>query len=135
MQCLTATDIKKHPFFANVEWDQILTRKAAFVPQIADETDTSYFDQDRLGSPLGTSFEFNDSIGHMDMTPERVPYTGSDTSSEEDEEAKWLSEEGGVSKRNSTAFLNFSFVSLPNLQQLTKDTVVKFSPRVEEPSE
>lgn len=116
-----------------MEWDKILTRKAAFVPQIANETDTSYFDQDRIGSPLGASFEFNDTIGRMDMTPERVQYTGSDSSSEDEEDdARWLAEGSHVPRtRNSTAFLNFSFVSLPNLQELTKEKVVKYSPRVD----
>ena len=101
---------------------------------MADETDTSYFDQDRIGSPLGASFEFNDTIGHMDMTPERVQYTGSDSSSEDEEDDdRWLAGGGAPvpRSRNSTAFLNFSFVSLPNLQELTKEKVVKFSPRVD----
>jgi len=39
----TAKDIKAHPFFADIDWDQLLTQKMPFVPKLANEQDTSYF--------------------------------------------------------------------------------------------
>lgn len=38
-------EIKKHPFFANVEWDNIRSSFAPFVPVLKDDLDTSYFDE------------------------------------------------------------------------------------------
>ncbi|KAG9508754.1 Microtubule-associated serine/threonine-protein kinase 3 [Fragariocoptes setiger] len=39
-----AQEIKNHPFFSEISWDDLLRQKAAFVPQLEDEEDTSYFD-------------------------------------------------------------------------------------------
>jgi microtubule-associated serine/threonine kinase len=39
-----AMEVKAHPFFADIDWDSILRQKAAFVPQLEGEDDTSYFD-------------------------------------------------------------------------------------------
>ena len=41
------TAIKAHPFFADINWELILTQKMPFVPKLADDQDTSYFE----GSP------------------------------------------------------------------------------------
>ena len=40
-----AKQIKKHPFFASIDWDSILTQsKPPFVPMAAEPGDTSYFE-------------------------------------------------------------------------------------------
>jgi hypothetical protein len=39
-----AEEIKKHPFFRNVEWDKIRKSKAPFIPDLTTEFDTKYFD-------------------------------------------------------------------------------------------
>jgi serine/threonine protein kinase len=39
------TDIKKHPFFATVDWSTILNQAAPFVPNLKDDLDTTYFDE------------------------------------------------------------------------------------------
>ncbi|OQV11393.1 RAC serine/threonine-protein kinase [Hypsibius exemplaris] len=40
-------DIQAHPFFANVNWDELVLKKynPPFKPQVTDETDTRYFDE------------------------------------------------------------------------------------------
>ena len=38
------TAIKAHPFFADINLELILTQKMPFVPKLADEQDTSYFE-------------------------------------------------------------------------------------------
>lgn len=38
-------EIKAHPFFAGVNWDEIRNRPSPFVPEIKSEVDTSNFDQ------------------------------------------------------------------------------------------
>lgn len=39
-----AHEVKEHAFFWNIDWDSLLRQKAEFVPQLADDEDTSYFD-------------------------------------------------------------------------------------------
>ena len=38
-------EIKKHPFFKDVDWENIRSTKAPFVPELKSETDTHYFDK------------------------------------------------------------------------------------------
>ncbi|CAB0016744.1 unnamed protein product, partial [Nesidiocoris tenuis] len=37
-------EVKDHPYFSNLDWNSLLRQKAEFVPQLANEDDTSYFD-------------------------------------------------------------------------------------------
>lgn len=39
-----AQELKEHPFFAEVDWNNLLRQKAEFVPSLQGEEDTSYFD-------------------------------------------------------------------------------------------
>ncbi|KAF8592615.1 hypothetical protein K439DRAFT_1378858 [Ramaria rubella] len=39
-----ADEVKAHPFFAGVEWDNVTTQEAQFIPQITDPESTDYFD-------------------------------------------------------------------------------------------
>jgi len=39
-----AIEVKNHPYFTSLHWDQLLRQKAEFVPQLDNEEDTSYFD-------------------------------------------------------------------------------------------
>lgn len=39
-----ADEVKKHPFFKDIEWDTLLSERPAFVPAPADIEDTDYFD-------------------------------------------------------------------------------------------
>jgi serine/threonine protein kinase len=43
-----AEDIKRHPFFAGVDWDTIRNIEAPFVPHLKSTFDTSYFPTDDL---------------------------------------------------------------------------------------
>ncbi|XP_078485413.1 microtubule-associated serine/threonine-protein kinase 3-like isoform X3 [Ciona intestinalis] len=42
-----AFEVKSHPYFDTMDWNNLLRQKAQFVPQIDDEEDTSYFDTRR----------------------------------------------------------------------------------------
>jgi len=37
-------EIKKHPFFAGLDWDRLLEEEPPFVPRLENEEDTSYFE-------------------------------------------------------------------------------------------
>lgn len=38
-----ASEIKRHPYFAGVRWDEIRTIRAPFQPQLQSNVDTEYF--------------------------------------------------------------------------------------------
>ncbi|CAG5094917.1 Oidioi.mRNA.OKI2018_I69.XSR.g13946.t1.cds [Oikopleura dioica] len=40
----SAEDIKAHPYFEDVDWNNIIRQKAQFIPELSNEDDTSYFD-------------------------------------------------------------------------------------------
>ena len=56
MECLMALDparrlgadgageVKSHPFFSDINWDNVTTSEAAFIPQVTDAESTDYFD-------------------------------------------------------------------------------------------
>lgn len=39
-----ADEIKKHPFFADINWETLCTSEASFVPVVSEEISTDYFD-------------------------------------------------------------------------------------------
>ena len=49
-----AENIKKHPFFSDVDWDKALNKKLKppFIPKIEDETDIKYFEKSLAESPI-----------------------------------------------------------------------------------
>ncbi|KAI8824268.1 serine/threonine protein kinase 15 [Fimicolochytrium jonesii] len=53
---LSAEGVKKHPFFAEVEWDKIREQPAPFIPSIGDVTDTSYFDGENISRRAAVAF-------------------------------------------------------------------------------
>lgn len=42
-----ATDIKDHPFFRRIRWDDVHNQKPPFVPKVKDWEDTRYFDDEQ----------------------------------------------------------------------------------------
>ena len=55
-------NIKRHPFFSDVDWDKALNKKLKppFVPKIEDETDIKYFEKSLAESPI-----FSDSSSEL----------------------------------------------------------------------
>ena len=51
-------EIKKHPFFAGVDWDMILQKKvpAPFIPKLEDDKDVQYFDEEFTSEDVGMSY-------------------------------------------------------------------------------
>ena len=47
-----AEEIKKHPFFNGVDWDNIRNTKAPFIPFLKNEYDTSYFETFEIKEPF-----------------------------------------------------------------------------------
>ena len=47
-----ADEIKKHPFFKGVDWDNIRNTKAPFIPKLKNNYDTSYFENYEIQEPF-----------------------------------------------------------------------------------
>ena len=47
-----ADEIKKHPFFKGIDWDNIRKTKAPFIPKIKNDYDTSYFENYEVKEPF-----------------------------------------------------------------------------------
>ena len=47
-----ADEIKKHPFFKGIDWDNIRKTKAPFIPKLKNDYDTSYFETFDIKEPF-----------------------------------------------------------------------------------
>jgi len=63
-----AGDIKSHPFFKSIRWDELHLRKPPFVPKIKSWEDTKYFDEEPISDLDDTSSE---------TSPQNLPDTSS----------------------------------------------------------
>ena len=98
-----AAEVKKHPFFAGLDWDNLLGTKLQFRPQVDNELDTGYFvPHNSLSMSLVGNFQKSDRSGSMVL----------ETETEED------TDEEGISKFNLP---NFSYVNFDGLADLTKE--------------
>ena len=52
-----AEEIKSHPFFRGLDWDNILNSKAPFIPELKNEYDTHYFDSYDIKEPFYPSIK------------------------------------------------------------------------------
>ena len=50
-----AEDIKRHPFFKNIEWDTVHQRRPPYLPRVKDWVDTKYFDEEESFSDIDTA--------------------------------------------------------------------------------
>ena len=51
-------EIKKHPFFASIDFDLIIEKKikAPFIPELTNDTDVQYFDEEFTNEEVGMSY-------------------------------------------------------------------------------
>ena len=51
-------EIKKHPFFASIDFDLIVQKKipAPFIPELTNDTDVQYFDEEFTNEDVGMSY-------------------------------------------------------------------------------
>ena len=47
-----ADEIKRHPFFNGIDWDNIRNTKPPFIPKLKNEYDTSYFEKYEVKEPF-----------------------------------------------------------------------------------
>nr|GAT59960.1 serine/threonine protein [Mycena chlorophos] len=114
-----ADEVKAHPFFEGIDWDQVTSTEAAFIPQITDPESTDYFDprgaipqlfHDDDQIAVGQS-ALNSPTVDSSMPPPAapVPIPGRDASGGSDGD-----------------FGSFSYKNLPVLKQANDDVIRKF---------
>ncbi|KAI0071087.1 hypothetical protein K474DRAFT_1712758 [Panus rudis PR-1116 ss-1] len=116
-----ADEVKAHPFFAGIDWDNVTTTEAAFIPQVTDPESTDYFD------PRGAVLQ----LFHDDDAP--VPTSGSLSDSpnpnQEHNVAASAAAAAPIATQASSPadddFGSFSFKNLPVLKQANDDVIRK----------
>jgi len=103
-----AGEVKKHPFFNGLDWDNLLGTKLMFQPEVDNELDTGYFvPHSSLSVSLVGNFQKSDATGTFVTTDTE----GEDSGDEGDEGV-------GISKFNIP---NFSYINFDGLADLTKE--------------
>lgn len=123
-----ADEVKRHPFFKDIDWPTVCSAEAPFVPQIQDPESTDYFDS---RGAAGQVFTDDDAVVPPAPVPPPAghPLLGM-AASEPNMEAQGnrLSQRG----RSETApplqddFGAFQFKNLPVLKQANDDVIKKF---------
>ena len=67
-------DIKSHPFFAEIDWDNLLAKKIKppFIPKLKNISDVKYIDKEFTSLPVKDS----DNSASESLNPEEDPYGG-----------------------------------------------------------
>ncbi|KAG2314452.1 hypothetical protein Bca4012_065137 [Brassica carinata] len=108
-----ATEVKSHPFFRGVDWENLAMQKAAFVPQPENIHDTSYF-VSRFGEKSCSDSDIdNDSESYLNSGDELDECTNL---ADFDSPPYYLS------------FINFSFKNLSQLASINHDVLLQKDP-------
>ena len=120
-----ADEVKAHPFLAGIDWDQITTAEAAFIPQVTDPESTDYFD------PRGAVLQLFHDSEQPSLTQQfatdstgTTPAGGSNAEVPSAHPSAPLSREATASPSDDD-FGSFSFKNLPVLKQANEDMIRK----------
>ncbi|MQL82766.1 hypothetical protein Taro_015247 [Colocasia esculenta] len=103
-----ASEVKAHPFFKMVDWDNLALQKAAFVPNPDTDDDTSYFLSRYSSSSIHVPEDLNSSDCVSDAT-ESSSHNGND-SNDVDQNGEWR--DLVSSSAVDLSSINFSFKSI-----------------------
>lgn len=111
-----ADEVKGHPFFEGIEWDNVTSKEAAFIPQISDPESTDYFD------PRGAIPQLfhDDDIAITNMESLVINPTTAQPNP-----ISITSNRDSAPSPASDDFGSFSFKNLPVLKQANDDVIRK----------
>uniref|UniRef100_A0A3Q3FFM3 non-specific serine/threonine protein kinase n=1 Tax=Labrus bergylta TaxID=56723 RepID=A0A3Q3FFM3_9LABR len=72
------SDFKSHPFFKGIDWDNIRSAEAPYIPDVSSPTDTSNFDvdDDVLKNPVRNLTLLDPPVSHTGFTGQHLPFVG-----------------------------------------------------------
>jgi serine/threonine-protein kinase RIM15 len=115
-------EVRRHPFFAAIDWDNLLTESPSFIPQPVNEEDTDYFDS------RGATMENVDDLQNLVMekinrAKEIIMEQNPDSISivQDEEEVNAISSQ---TNRDSD-FGTFVYKNLPLLEKANEDAIRK----------
>ncbi|KAA8533840.1 hypothetical protein F0562_031357 [Nyssa sinensis] len=121
-----ATEVKKHHFFKDINWDTLARQKAMFIPA-AEAHDTSYFMSRYIWNPedehVGGCSDFDDMTETWSGSCSSGSY--SNIHDEDGDECGNLAEFSAPTLNVKYSFSNFSFKNLSQLASINYDLVVK----------
>ncbi|PIN13909.1 Microtubule-associated serine/threonine kinase [Handroanthus impetiginosus] len=121
-----AGEVKRHPFFKDINWSNLERQKAAFIPS-ADAHDTSYFmsryiwNLEEENVHGGSDFDDMTETGSASCSSSSY----SNLQDEDGDECGNLAEFGAPSLEMNYSFSNFSFKNLSQLASINYDLVTK----------
>ncbi|CAO2821033.1 unnamed protein product [Amaranthus hypochondriacus] len=134
-----ASEVKKHPFFKNINWDTLARQKAMFIPTTESAFDTGYFMSRYVWNPeedhvFGAS-DFDDLSESCSESMSSGSFIS--TAADEDrDECGTMAEFGNREiSVHQYSFSNFSFKNLSNLASINYDHVLKIIRDEQEQSE
>ncbi|KIY67931.1 hypothetical protein CYLTODRAFT_490178 [Cylindrobasidium torrendii FP15055 ss-10] len=111
-----AEEVKSHPWFDDVAWDQVTATEAAFIPQVTDPESTDYFDP---RGAIPQLFHDDDSMlaGTSPVADSAMPPPSATTHG--------LRDLSSTITSPADDFGSFSFKNLPVLKQANDDVIRK----------
>lgn len=117
-----ADEVKNHPFFEGIDWDQVTSTEAAFIPQVTDPESTDYFDP---RGAIPQLFHDDDQVAISNQNIVDSPIIGpGSTIPLASLPLPILNSRDGVSPGGDD-FGSFSFKNLPVLKQANDDVIRK----------
>ncbi|WOL11523.1 putative serine/threonine protein kinase IRE isoform X1 [Canna indica] len=119
--------VKAHPFFKSINWDMLAMQKAAFIPTIEGEDDTSYFSSRHPWNAAdeqinATCNEFDDTSDTCSTSCGSSPCS---SNLDEDGDEFGSMAEFGPTLDVKYSFSNFSFKNLSQLASINYDLITK----------
>ncbi|XP_057746312.1 probable serine/threonine protein kinase IRE [Arachis stenosperma] len=118
-----ATEVKRHSFFKDINWDTLARQKAMFIPS-AEALDTSYFMSRYIWNPED---EHCTGGSDFDDISETSSTSGSDLLDEDGDQCGSLADFSAPPLEVQYSFSNFSFKNLSQLASINYDLVIKNS--------
>lgn len=115
-----AEEVKRHPFFAGIDWEKVTTTEAAFIPQVDDPESTDYFD------PRGAIPQlFHDDDQILQGNALDSPTSASSTMPPPSQPVPIAGRSDIPLSGGSDDFGSFSFKNVPVLKQANDDVIRK----------